>query len=165
MTFDTVGAIHELRNAQQAYTAQKQRFESIRPVAAIQPVASEAEESQESGASSFRKEFSFSFGKLGVRLEVEGTEESLESLSKAALSRYNKERESAFRTELEIAGLRETLALPVAAEESAETGALSDSSGEQPSRLTTQLAQRAYAEQDRNFEAYPHLPGVSIGVV
>jgi hypothetical protein len=157
--------INALLTARQAYAAQEHRFERVGPVAP--PAREQGETGQAPGK---RREFGFSLGKFGVRLEVEQSGPDPEMLARAALDHYNRERESAFRTEMEIAQLREALAAsqgeePVSPVSEGEPPALPSAESSASSYHALHLARRAYAEQDKAFSFYPHLPGVRIGVV
>ncbi len=170
MTFDQVHGISAPRGATQAYETQKHRFERIKPDAPV------SEGNEQRHPTALRREYGFSLGKLGVQLEIEHSGYDPEVLAKVALDRYNRERESAFRTEMEIALLRSAITSPDSLGEGAgegtgaasagtETLALPQTESSVPSKHALQLAKRAYEEQDKSFTYYPHLPGVSIGVV
>ncbi len=157
--------INSLLAARQAYAAQEHRFERVSPVAP--PAREQGEAGQAPGK---RLEFGFSLGKFGVRLEVEQPGPDPEMLARAALDHYNRERESAFRTEMEIAQLRVALVASQDVESvppvsPGEPAALPSAESSASSNHALHLARRAYAEQDKTFALYPHLPGVRIGVV
>lgn len=157
--------INALLTARQAYAAQEQPFERVSPVA---PPAREQGETRQ--ALGKRRAFGFSLGKFGVRLEVERSGPDPEMLARAALDHYNRERESAFRAEMEIAQLRGALVAPQEVEpvppvSAGVPAALPPAEPWASSKHALHLARRAYAEQDKTFAVYPHLPGVRIGVV
>ncbi len=110
------------------------------------------------------KTLSFSLGKLGLRYEVQEPEVDVEALAQAALQRYEREQESAFRTELEIAALRNSLAVPPALE-GAAGGQAALPQSEAPSPQLQRLAIRAYESHTRTHAGAVFRPGVHIGQV
>ncbi len=138
------------RLASRLYSEQKHRFERLSPQAAPEP-ASEQQIKQPKG-------FAFSFGKLGVRYEEQEPELDTQQLAQIALERVERERESAFRAEMEVAALRNALSAQPAAEEPLALP------GNEPSRHLQSAAQRAYEAHERSHQSAPFRPGVFIGI-
>lgn len=150
------GTILDPRLASRLYSEQNNRFESLGAREASKEASRSADEQQASQS----RGFAFSLGKLGVRYEEQAPEIDTQQLAQIALERVERERESAFRAEMEVASLRSALSTQPAAEEP-----LALPEGNEPARHVQNAAQRAYEAHERSHQNAPFRPGVFIGIV
>lgn len=146
------GTILDPRLASRLYSEHKNRFESLAPRDASRSAGDEQQARQPKG-------FAFSLGKLGVRYEEQDPEFDTQQLAKMALERVEREREAAFRAEMEVASLRSAISAPLDAEEPLALP------GNEPSRHLQNKAQRAYEAHERSHQNAPFRPGLFIGRV
>lgn len=160
--FHELGEAFSSRQAFQAYGEQERRFERIRPSTETSSADSSATTSSTPAEKEKNSGFSLRLGKLNVNYEVEEPPFDTEQLAGLALERVQREREAAFRVEMEVAELRNAISKPAMEEDDATLLALS-SEETAPSHVKA-AAQRAYAEQQRAPQMSALRPGVHIGV-
>lgn len=157
MRIDEKAAIFT-RAAQSAYEKESRRAE--------RPDSARASTAQKGESTSASKDngFTFSFGKFGLRYEVEEPEVNAEEIAQHALRRFQRQQEAAFRAELEVEELRRTIASP--AEETQDAAeAISGAAlpeGTAPLHVR-KAAQRAYQEAGELTETMNFRPGILIG--
>ena len=151
MKIDNSGGTWAARMAQQAYAAQESQATNMRCCETGAQSAVAQQRRDPSG-------FSFSLGKLTVSYEVEKPAVDSTQLALTALTLYERQQQTAFRTELEIATLRQDM---VQLEKNEAPALLPAASA---SKQQTAAAAKAYAAHQRAYENNRFRPGVTIGV-